>query len=486
VEPAGSTFFYSLALFVLAAPLYKAGNRALPLLLLELAAIGFLLALALRHRRAALPPLPRLLAVALPILLGYPLLQLVPLPDALWSALPGHSAYAAIVERFGALEGERAWRTISIAPAATEYGWLAMLPPLACLLGVRILAPAQVARLLLAMAVFTGLEAVVALVQVAANGRSILGLPAAQGFGDAAGTFVNRDHFAALLAMMLPVIAGLLVYDLRRRRHAGSRHAHAAANRVSQRMLLFASAVLILLCLLLTFSRAGIGTALVGLALSSVLLEPVRAGRYARWVVGGLVVLGVALAALVAVAPLLEKFEPGELRLSGAGRLALSAATWRAAVEFLPFGSGLSTFAVVFPRFQGEVFGGYIDYAHNDYLQLFLEIGLAAPLVVALVLGAYALRMRELLRRRDGRSFTLLQVAAGIGLVPSLLHGIFDFSLHMPANAMWFAALAGVMLHPGAPPVQHAVAPGHDRAGSETHDAGGEDASGGTRAGSGW
>jgi hypothetical protein len=30
-----------------------------------------------------------------------------------------------------------------------------------------------------------------------------------------------------------------------------------------------------------------------------------------------------------------------------------------------------------------------------------------------------------------------------------VLHSMFDFALHMPANAMWFAALAGVMLHPG-------------------------------------
>ena len=46
----GSTFFYSFVLFVLLAPLYKGGNRALPLLLLELAAIGFLLVLTLRRR----------------------------------------------------------------------------------------------------------------------------------------------------------------------------------------------------------------------------------------------------------------------------------------------------------------------------------------------------------------------------------------------------------------------------------------------------
>ncbi len=43
----------------------------------------------------------------------------------------------------------------------------------------------------------------------------------------------------------------------------------------------------------------------------------------------------------------------------------------------------------------------------------------------------------------------MLQIAAGVGLLPLIVHSLFDFSLHMPANAMWYATLAGVMLHPG-------------------------------------
>jgi O-antigen ligase len=135
--------------------------------------------------------------------------------------------------------------------------------------------------------------------------------------------------------------------------------------------------------------------------------------------------------------------------LSGEGRFAIYAATLRAAIEFLPFGSGLSTFASVFPRFQTGVFGGYIDYAHNDYLQFFMEAGLVAPVIVALLLATYVMRMGELLRRDRARSFTVLQIAAGVGMLPMILHSLFDFALHMPANAMWFATLAGVMLHPG-------------------------------------
>jgi hypothetical protein len=36
-------------------------------------------------------------------------------------------------------------------------------------------------------------------------------------------------------------------------------------------------------------------------------------------------------------------------------------------------------------------------------------------------------------------------------MAPIMLHSMFDFALHMPANAMWFAALGGVMFNNGAP-----------------------------------
>src|SRR5262249_4185817 len=113
------------------------------------------------------------------------------------------------------------------------------------------------------------------------------------------------------------------------------------------------------------------------------------------------------------------------------------------------FGSGLSTYAGVFPRFQMTDAGGYIDYAHNDYLQALMELGLAAPVVVVLFAIAWAMRCRELLRDETARSFTLLQLAAALALVPMALPSFFDFALQMPANAMWFATLAGVMFHRG-------------------------------------
>ena len=457
MEPAGSAFFFFLVAFLLLAPLYKASSRPIPLLLLELGAVGFLFTLA-RHSalRDALSGLSRPLTIALGVLLIYPLVQLVPLPEVLWRLAPGHAEYATVLERFAGGEAGYVTRALSIVPAATEAGWLALLPPLACFFAVQWLIPGHVVRLLLAMTIFAGLEALFGLLQVRAARDSIFYALSDIAYGTASGTFVNHNHFAAMIAMMLPVVVGLLVFTIRygRRRIRPSALAFDP-DALSQRIIVFLAAVLMLLALFFSGSRAGIATALAGLAFSSVLFARARSGlKHANLIVAALVVVAIAVAALIGLSPLLSRITPEQLGLSGQGRIALSAATFRAALDFLPFGSGLSTFVDVFPRYQVEVFGGYIDHAHNDYLQSFMEMGLAAPVIVALALAAYVMRMAELLRRETARSFIVLQIAAGVGLLPMILHSMFDFSIHMPANAMWFAALAGVMFHPGVEDLQ--------------------------------
>ena len=452
MEPAGSTFFFFLSVFVLLAPLYKASNRAIPLLLLELGAVGFLFTMTRSGAtRAVFIALPRPLVIAIGVLVVYPLIQLVPLPEALWRLIPGHAEYAMVLERFAGGESGYIARAISIVPSATEAGLLALLPPLACFLAVQWLIPGHVVRLLLAMTTFAGLEALIGLLQVRAGRDSIFYWLSDVAFGTASGTFVNHNHFAAMLAMMLPPIIGLLVFTIRYGRRRVRPPAFAFdPDALSQRIVVFLAAVLMVLALFFSGSRAGIATALAGLAFSSVLLARARAGlKHANWIVGGLVIVGIAIAALIGLSPLLSRITPEQLGLSSQGRIALSAATLQAAIDFLPFGSGLSTFADVFPRYQVEVFGGYIDHAHNDYLQFLMEVGLAAPVIVVLALAAYVMRMSALLRRETARSFIVLQIAAGIGLLPMLLHSIFDFSIHMPANAIWFAALAGMMFHAG-------------------------------------
>ena len=461
-KPAGPLLFPAFAAFLILAPLYKEGITPLPLLVLELAAVGFLFeVLAVRRD---VPALPRALVAGLAILLVYPLLQMIPLPETLWRNLPGHAGYAAAIDRFaaGVIGGGSVSpaHTLSLIPEFTEQGWLAILPPVACLLVVLQLRPEEVTRLLLIMVVFAAIEGLLGLLQASPLGGSIVYFPVEVETvqGRAFGTFVNPNHFAALLAMMVPVVIGLFAYGIRHERHvrvAGypARRPHTGAgdsHALAQRALLFASAVMILLCLVMTWSRAGIATGLVGLALSALLIPRRHGGVMpTRYVVAGLFGTAAILALLVGVTPIVEKLAPEQLGEGLEGRWLMTMTTLRAAVEFLPFGSGLSTLDMVFPRFQPATVKWGVNFAHNDYAQAFMEMGLAAPAMIGLALWAYGARMAELLRHRGGRSFTILQLAAGVALAPTLLHSAFEFGLHMPPIAMWFATLAGVMFHRG-------------------------------------
>jgi O-antigen ligase len=445
---------------LLLAPLFKAGNRPLPLLLLELAAIAFLFTIVALRR---LPTrLPRLLLAGAGILLLYPLVQIIPIPEFIWRELPGHAEYATVLEQFAAGGWVGPWRAISIVPSATEYGWLALLPPIACFCAVLTLSPDQCARLLLFLAVAAGAQALLGLLQIGPAGGGLLYLGNEEpGQRVAIGTFVNRNHLAGMLSMTLPVIVGLLVYSMRPGRYTGKRRPARmlTSEAIAQRTLLFASAVLILLCLLFTRSRAGIASGFAGLASAAIVLVRARAAvvgtsrtKAASYVVAGIVVAAVVAALVIGAAPIVRGLDPRAVQTDADFRWSIYAASMHAALEFLPLGSGLSTFANIFPRFQFGDLGGFIDYAHNDYLQALLELGLAGPAFIILLLVAYGLRLIELLLDEGGRSFTLLQIAAALGMLPMMLHSLFDFAIHMPANAMWFATLAGVVFHKGVAP----------------------------------
>ena len=458
-EQRPTPLFPAFVVFLLCAPLYKAGNRPLPLLLLELAAVAFLFVLlGVRPERLNLP---QPLTAALAILLGYPLMQMLPLPESWWRLLPGHAEYIAAIDRFaqslvqsGAVTPAR---TLSVIPDATEQGWLALLPPLACLCVVLRLRSEQLTRLLTIMSVFAALEAVLGLLQIGTLGGAVFYRPddAATGDGRALGTFINPNHFAAFLGTTLPLAVGLLVHGMRDKGRRAARDEAVKlagvrdANLMVQRMMLFAVAVLLLLCLVMTGSRAGIFSALAALALTTLLLRR-RGGRHGphRLLMPALLGLVAVLAMLVGMAPFLDKLSPGTLADAWEGRLLMTLTTLRAAVEFLPFGSGLSTLDGVFPRFQAGL-GGGIDFAHNDYAQSLLELGLAAPVMIGLALWAYATRMRALWRAQVSSEITTIQLAAGVALVPVMLHSAFDFGLHMPGLAMWFATAAGVLFHRG-------------------------------------
>jgi len=105
------------------------------------------------------------------------------------------------------------------------------------------------------------------------------------------------------------------------------------------------------------------------------------------------------------------------------------------------FGSGLGSFAVVFPRYSGQGTHASYTHAHNDYLEFGAEVGVVGLAILGLmVLLSFAAALRAQQVRSDpvmrGLSF-----AAMMGIIALMIHSSVDFNLQIPAIALTFMQL---------------------------------------------
>jgi O-antigen ligase len=85
-----------------------------------------------------------------------------------------------------------------------------------------------------------------------------------------------------------------------------------------------------------------------------------------------------------------------------------------------------------------------VDYAHNDYAEAVAETGLAGATLIFTALALFFHLSFRNCGRRLSSGDTLIGMGAAVGCCGLLVHTLFDFNLHIPANAAWFAVLAGI------------------------------------------
>ena len=447
--------FFLLAALLVFAPLIFGGKHPVPMLALQLMSLPLLAYLV--WRPAFLKHLPRTFLFALGLLVVYPLLQWLPLPEALWRSLPGREVYAAAMDDFGS--GQSAFRAMSIVPGLTETAWLALLPPLAVFLVTVGLKEEELRRLVYLFLAMAAFQAALGLTQFGGGSGTVFRLNPSD-IGSPVGTYVNRNHLAGMLEMALPIVLGLIASRIGRgsgeTRYAGRTWLKRVTRflqrlpRPNQAMLFSALFVLILLGIVFSRSRSGILISMFGIFLSALMYGQHIGGARSNSLVTLFTAVGLALAAIVGLAPVMDRFS-AEDALEDA-RWIVFVSSIKAAWEFFPFGSGLGTFPEVFWRFQPDSISQFVNHVHNDYIEFYFEAGLPALIVMLVFLVLYALRWPSLLRGAQWSTLAFMQVGAGIGLFLMGLHGLTDFNLHIPANAIYFGLLAGVFFHRGEAP----------------------------------
>lgn len=128
---------------------------------------------------------------------------------------------------------------------------------------------------------------------------------------------------------------------------------------------------------------------------------------------------------------------------AGWGRFVIWERTWRIITESPWLGKGLGVFGLVFPQYQNPLEGSAGFMAHNDYLQLWLEAGLPAViLLLAIYVSAFVLFVRVLNNRRINAARTIEITGLFCGLLVVALHSFVNFNLYVLPTLL----VAGLML----------------------------------------
>ena len=355
------------------------------------------------------------------LICAVPLAQLAPLPISIWRTLPGHDVAYEIQAQAVALGG---YHAVSLDPAMTRLTALRLLPAIAIFLSA-LRADARERRLLGLIAVsLIILSALIGVIQFSTGALYLYPTPHE---GSSVGIFVNRNHEADSLLVGMLLIAGL----------GRERTLPAAALALFTALIMFLA-----LCVVTTSSR--MGTALMPFtAFASLTLLLGRRNQWRYWFAG-------LAAALVAASALLlldnSVIEHTMGRFAGSdedSRYGFWTDAMVAIRRYWPVGAGIGTFIPIYATVENldNVTSAYVNHAHNEYLELALEAGLAGLILIAGYVAILLASVRRILGSTDWPMRT-----AGLCIILVLLaHSAVDYPLRTLSLSALFG-LANAML----------------------------------------
>ena len=415
------------------------------------------LALAITPAAAWRPfRIPMFLLCALAI---WMVVQMVPLPTNLWTSLPGRDLIFAMD---GLLGHADRWRPISLTPSLTLNSLLSLAVPAAALL-LAAATPARAReRLWWVIWAFALASSLFALMQFIAGPRSVAYLYRITNEGYMVGLFANRNHHALLLALAIPVSSWLIVKDLIRK----TRYPVAIP-------VLSGSIILFFVLLFITGSRLGLICSVPALIIAYTVVRRGCRSRYRP--VNQLPGSGSArkrklVQILLNAAPIiLVTLLGGFIYLAGKadsidrliGSADDSAAEMRVAafgtvLELLQaqwmFGSGFGSFAKAFQVVEPDTLlrPSYLNHAHNDWMQLPIEGGLPAVVIVLVAIAWLIVSLASAARYqvKTGRGVVALELLVVAACFAFLAVGsLVDYPLRQPSIMMISAFLIVIMIH---------------------------------------
>jgi len=361
--------------------------------------------------------------------------HLIPLPPAIWQALPGREVIAGIDNIVG-INGE--WRPLTMTPGPGRNAFFSLFVPLAVLLMVIQLNGEHLKRLILPVLMLGALSGILGIFQASGDPHGMLYFYRITSNGSAVGLFSNRNHQAVFLATLFPLLAIFASQSMKTESAIKIRCAVAIG-----------AAVTIIPLLLVTGSRLGLMLGALGIASGWFIYRRAEATgvrrrterkSYVAPIIGG--IAAVILSLLTIMASRAEALK----RLVGTNvgeedRAQVWNLVSRMAHEHLPWGTGSGSFVEMYRQVEpvSSLAPAYFNHAHNDWLEVWMTFGIPGAVLVWLAVAIYlsgAWHLRSLGERRD--SSMLVAQAGAVILFLFAVASVVDYPLRTPSLACLF------------------------------------------------
>lgn len=279
--------------------------------------------------------------------------------------------------------------------------------------------------------------------------------------GSAFGTYINRDHFSGFLEMIFPLSIGYLLakadfFAIKSGLSLKDKILWFSQERLQKTIILGLISVVMGLGIIFSRCRSGVFIFLITLFLMSMVVSaagsrkrrsssPSHGSGFSAKLVRTVAITVTAAAMIIGLNPIISRFTKESVTFDK-GRAVFYKNSLELTNLFFLSGSGAGTFVHAYPLVEKEDSPGLLTHAHNDYLETLAETGvLAGGAIILAAFAAVGIVFVRWSRRRDPfvRGIVLGTLA---GIVALLIHGVFDFNLRIPANAVYFFVLCALAL----------------------------------------
>ena len=238
------------------------------------------------------------------------------------------------------------------------------------------------------------------------------------------GPYVNRNHFAGLMELLIP--PGLAIQIL-------------GGERRDQLPLVTLFTLLPIGALFLSASRGGIISLVAEVAFLTILIVARRREKKVLGAAALILTLAAILVSWLGIGAALDRFATyKKLETSEGRRAEMMHDSLRIFQDHRALGTGLGTLQEVFPLYETSYDGLIVNHSHNDYVEALAETGVIGGLCgLVFLVFLFWMAWKILSVEGDLRSFAY-HAGALVACLGLLVHAGVDFNFHIPSNALIF------------------------------------------------